>query len=210
MRCVSVTEENSKAKQRPMLTFKFIGIEGTSKDKPFKLYCSLEVTALWKLRQTLRALGIETPDDPSELDPADVEDIEVIGDVGDHEYDGKTYSKLLEIRAAEDVETQSTATTTAAPAKGNGKQLPKLGASEVQEMQEDELEEIVLKYRLDIDLRPPPRLLAARPTPSSMPCRLEGCSRRLRFRPGEFFSPCFLRWDLPRVPGRGGKSRASM
>ena len=161
MKCTSCTQAVSKSSDNPMLVFTFVGTQGKAKGKKFWLYCALVPEAYWKLKQTLIALGIETPDDPSDLDPTDVEDVEVLGSVVDNEYEGKTNSKLdsialLDAEQEEDEDEKPAKPTKAAAAakskNGKGKPLPKLAASEVEEMEEDELEEIVGKYELDIDL----------------------------------------------------------
>jgi hypothetical protein len=159
MKCTSCTPGVSKASGNDMLVFTFTGIEGKSKNRKFWLYCALVPDALWKLRQTLAALGIDTPDDPSSLDPDDVVDVEVVGTVADNEYDGKTNSKLSFIAAAAsdtapDVGRRLRGDAAATP-KGNSKPAKKpekYAASEIEEMDEDELEDIVAKHDLDIDL----------------------------------------------------------
>ena len=154
MKCTSCTPAVSKASSNDMLVFTFTGMEGKSRNKKFWLYCALVPDALWKLRQTLEALGVETPDNPSEFDPDEVVDVEVIGTVVDNDYDGKTNSKLSYIAAFELTGSTEASTKPAAKASNgkNAKKPSKLAASEVEEMDEDELEEVVSKYDLDIDL----------------------------------------------------------
>jgi hypothetical protein len=164
MRCTSCTQAVSKASDNPMLVFTFTGMEGKSKNKKFWLYCALVPDAYWKLKQTLEALQVETPDDPSELDPESVVDVDVIGTVVDNEYEGKTNSKLSFITASdavseddEEEDEKPAAKSKKAPvtAKANGKsakKLDKLAAAEVEEMDEEELDDVVERYSLDIDL----------------------------------------------------------
>lgn len=153
MKCLSVEESVSKSSSNEMLVFKFEGLEKTAKGRGFKLHCTLTENSLWKLKQTLRALGLEVPDKPSDFDPAEVEGVEVIGTVTDNEYEGKINSRLSEVRAATDVDDEPTtkrATNSKTATTKNGK--PKLQASEVEDMQEDELFEINEKYGLGLDL----------------------------------------------------------
>lgn len=159
MKCISVAEEVSK-QGNDMLVFKFAGLEKAAKDRQFRMHCTLGTNALWKLKQTLRALGTPVPDDPSSFDPTEVEDVEVIGTVIDDEYEGKINSRLAEVHAVDEADepADEPATTTARTTKNkaaitkgrNGK--PKLAASEVEDMAEDELFEINEKYDLGIDL----------------------------------------------------------
>ena len=162
MKCTGVTQEVSKA-DNEMLVFRFIGTEGKAKGRGFRLHCTFGENALWKLGQTLQALGVEIEDDPTTFDPDDVVDIEVIGTVADNEYDGKINSRLNEIRAS-DVEDEADDAKPATKAKAtasngnsaattkNKKGPVKMAASEVEDMAEDELFEINEKYDLGVDL----------------------------------------------------------
>jgi len=166
MKCIGVSEETSK-QDNPMYVFKFEGLEKQAKNRSFRLHCALTPKALWKLKQTLRGLGVTIPEgSDGEFDAAEIEDVEVIGTVTDDEYEGKINSRLSEIRAVGDeVEdddklpaktsttkaTTTTKTSTSTSTKGkNGK--PKLAASEVEDMSEDELIDINERYDLGIDL----------------------------------------------------------
>lgn len=154
MKCVGVAEDTSK-NNNEMLVFKFDGLEKAAKGRSFRLHCALTEKALWKLKQTLRAMSIEVPDEPSDLDPDDVIGIEAIGTVVDNEYEGKISSKLGEIRSVDSEVVDADATTkpsSSRSSKKNGGKLPKLAASEVEDMAEDELVETNDKYELDIDL----------------------------------------------------------
>lgn len=162
MKCLGVSAEVSK-NDNDMYVFKFEGLEKQAKGRQFRLHCTLGTNALWKLKQTLRGLGLEPPEGSTgELDPTEVEGVECIGTVTDNEYEGKISSRLSEIRAiGDEVEEDEPPPRTAAkkPAtirppttskSKNGK--PKLAASEVEDMQEDELFEINEKYELGVDL----------------------------------------------------------
>jgi hypothetical protein len=138
MKCTGCEQRNAMTSGDPMIVFIFVGKEGKAKNKQFKLYCSLNPGALWKLKTTLQTLGIEAPDTPSKLNPDEVVDIEVIGTVEDHTYEGNKFSRLVAIANSEN-STQV-------------KKRPQLTASELLEMNEDELEDVVEKYGLDIDL----------------------------------------------------------
>jgi hypothetical protein len=152
MKCVGVSEDTSK-QGNEMLVFKFDGLEKAAKGRSFRLHCALIDKALWKLKQTLRALGVEVPDEVSDLDPDDVVGVEVLGTVVDNEYEGKTSSRLGEIRSVDsEVVTDEKPTTKATGKSKNGGKLPKIAASEVENMVEDELIDTNEKYNLDLDL----------------------------------------------------------
>ena len=149
MKCVDVTEEVAKSSSNDMVVFRFLGLERQAKGRQFRQHCTYGANALWKLKQTLRALGIEVPDDPSEFDPEEAIDVTVIGTVIDSEYNGKINSRLGEIRSAEDIKEEE------APAKkadNSKKKQPKLNASEVENMEEDELVNLNEERDLGVDL----------------------------------------------------------
>ena len=157
MKCTSITEEISK-QNNEMLVFKFDGLEKEARGRSFRLHCTLGANALWKLKQTLRALGVEVPDDPSELDPDDVVGTEVLGTVVDNEYEGKISSRLGEIRSADsevvddDDKPASKKQSASKSSKNGNTKSQKFAASEVEEMEEDELFEINEKYDLGVQL----------------------------------------------------------
>lgn len=158
MKCTGVSEDVSK-QQNEMYVFKFEGLEKAAKGRGFRLHCTLGEKSIWKLRQTLRALGVPIPEgSDGEFDPDDVVNVEVIGTVTDNEYEGKINSRLSEVRAASDVEDDEVAPKPAPtksatkPATNSKPTKPKLAASEVEDMQEDELFEINEKYDLGVDL----------------------------------------------------------
>ena len=163
MKCTGVSEETSK-QDNPMYVFKFEGLEKHAKNRSFRMHCALTPKALWKLKQTLRALGVEIPEgSDGEFDPDDVVGVEVMGTVTDDEYEGKINSRLSEIRAVgdevvDDDDDDKKTTTTAAAKLATGKTTkskngpPKVAASEIEDMNEDELIDINDRYDLGIDL----------------------------------------------------------
>ena len=166
MKCTGVSEETSK-QDNPMYVFKFEGLEKQAKNRSFRLHCALTPKALWKFKQTLRGLGQEIPEgSDGEFCAEDVVGIEVIGTVTDDEYEGKINSRLSEIRATgdevvdddDDDDDDKKTTKTAAAKLATGKTTkgkngpPKVAASEIEDMGEDELIDINDRYRLGIDL----------------------------------------------------------
>jgi hypothetical protein len=125
-----------------MIVFLFQGLQGEARNRKFELYCSLNEKALWKLRDTLRVLGIDTPDDDSELDPDDVDGKRVTGIVENHEHQGVKYSRLVTIVNDEDA-------PEAPRAKDNG---AKVSVAEIQEMDQEDLESLIRKIDLGLDL----------------------------------------------------------
>src|SRR5487761_2301121 len=78
MKVVEVTEETSKSGNE-MLKWVFEGTEGKAKGKTFWLYTTLTPESLWKLKQTLEALGVEVPDSAMDLDLDELEGLECTG-----------------------------------------------------------------------------------------------------------------------------------
>lgn len=129
----------------------FKGTEGKAKGKTFYFYTPLVEQALWKLRETLVALGQEVPDGAMDVDLDELEGLEGVGAVEDDEYRGKIRSKLAGLvidGEAVDREEDDR------PTKRGKKETKRVSLSEeeVREMSEDELESLVSKYSLDVDL----------------------------------------------------------
>lgn len=135
----------------------FKGTGGKAKGKKFYFYTPLVEQALWKLRETLECLGLDVPDSALEVDLDELEGLEATGSVEDDEYRGKVRSKLVGLVNGEDAEEaedeeEAPARHKAATAKGKKKATVKLSADEVKEMSEDELDSVVDKYDLGVDL----------------------------------------------------------
>jgi len=90
-----------------------------------------------------------------DIDLDELEGLECTGNVIDDEYQGKTRSKLQSVDPLDDADDD--AADTKSPAKKaakNGKAAAKvkLEADEVKAMTEDELEELIEKHELEVDM----------------------------------------------------------
>lgn len=102
-RPVEATQEESSG-GNDMIVFVFQVVEGKKKGTKLYWHCPLLETTLWKLRNTIDAMGIETPDGPMDIDLDAIvedEDIVVTIEVEDDDYQGKTRSKITAVFAAE-------------------------------------------------------------------------------------------------------------
>lgn len=132
----------------------FKGVSGKAKGKTFYFYTPLVEQALWKLRETLTALGLEVPEGPMDIDLDELTDLEGVAMVEDDEYKGKIRSKISGFVVDSEVEEEDEEeeTTKKKPAGKGKKALPPISEDEVKAMSEDELEALVEKYGLDVDL----------------------------------------------------------
>lgn len=162
MKVVQVEDTESDAGNQ-MFKWHFEGLEKKAKGKKFYLYTVYDPPdSLWKLKSLLEALGQEVPDGAMDLDLDEMIDLELIGQVGDEEYKDKITSKLQDFSsvdgdAAGDEDDASSAKgkgkEKVKPAKkGKTKELEAKSATEVKEMDDDEMKELVDTYELDVDL----------------------------------------------------------
>lgn len=176
MKVVKVEEDESSA-GNDMFKWTFQGVEGKAKGKTFYQYTTLNDEALWKLRSLLEALDVEVPDGPMDIDLDDMIDRELIGIVQDDTYQGKTSSKMMDFEpidgdgeeeeeeekparrgkgknkpAEEEEEEEEEKPARGSRRAGKSKKLEPIGADEVRAMEEDELEEVITKYDLEVDL----------------------------------------------------------
>jgi len=151
---VKSAEQDKSKNDNDMIVWQFTGVEGKAKGKTFYYYTPLTEESLWKLGLTLQALGQDVEDSAMDIDLDEMIDLECMGEVIDDEYQGKTRSKLQSVEPldGEDAGEEET-TTKKAGTKANGKKAPvKLDAEQVKEMAEDELEELIEKHSLEVDL----------------------------------------------------------
>jgi Protein of unknown function (DUF669) len=151
MKVISAEKGTSK-NDNEQIEWKFEGLEGKAKGKKFYFYTTLTPESLWKLGQTLEALGLQVPDSSMDIDLEELIDLECIGVVEDDEYQGKVKSKLQSVTAVEEEETPARGKDK--PGKGKpSKKAQKIDESEVKAMAEDELAELIEKHELDVELR---------------------------------------------------------
>lgn len=133
------------------LSFTFKVAEGKYAGKKVWHNCSLQPQALFNLRGVLEALGLEVPQGPLELDPADLIGMQCGGAIQNEMFEGKKKARVVEFFPADDVgeegepdeeeaeEEEAPATTKAKPAgKGKAKPTPE---PEPEEEEDDEAEE---------------------------------------------------------------------
>ena len=147
---VKSVEQTVSKNDNDQLKWVFVGTEGKAKGKAFFYYTALTPESLWKLGLALKALGQDVPDSTMDINLDDLVGLECTGNVIDDEYENKTRSKLQSLDPADD-DTPARVAIDKPAAKGNGKKVVKLDASEVKDMSEDELEELNDKHELGVD-----------------------------------------------------------
>lgn len=158
MKCVSVTQKVSK-NDNDQFEWVFQGTGGKAKGKQFYLYTVFgQGNKTQKLGKTLEALGIEFEPGELEFDPDEAVDAECIGFVEDDEYQGEKRSKLQRVvpsdaEVEEEEEEEEERPARRAKANGKGKKATvKVSEDEVKEMDEDELESLLDKHEVELDL----------------------------------------------------------
>jgi hypothetical protein len=132
----------------PQIVWDFKGLDGEAKGKKFRYWTSLQKQALFKLKALLEAFGHDI--DGTAIGELDLDELIggiVLGDVRQDTYDGKVRSKLSDVLPSGQAER-----TQDEPVAKNGKGPSKMSAEEVNGLDEDEMESLVTKYNLDVDL----------------------------------------------------------
>lgn len=149
-------ESGTSKNDNEQIEWVFEGLSGKAKGKKFFFYTTLTPESLWKLRETLEGLGVEVPDEPMDIDLDELVDLECMGSVEDDEYQGKIKSRLARVFSADEEEEEEEPAPRAGKGKtaaGKGKsKTPKLSTDEVKAMDEDELQEVIDKYEVEVDL----------------------------------------------------------
>lgn len=167
----SVEQKDSK-NDNPMLEWVFVGKEGKSKGKKFYYYTVLTRESLFNLGQLLDRLGFEVPDDVMEIDLTELPGSEITAVIGTETYQGKERSKIQDFYPVEDNEKEEPEPRGRRARGGKDKdednegssrrgrngasrrsRETKVSADEVRDMKEDELEELLEKHDLDVDLK---------------------------------------------------------
>jgi hypothetical protein len=149
-------EDTESDSGNSMFKWTFEGQEKKAKGKKFYLYTVYDPPdSLWKLKSLLEALGTEVPDGALDLDLDEMIDLEIIGQVGDEEYQNKITSKLQDFSSVDGEAGEADEDPTPGkkkPAKGK-KALEAVSPEEVKEMDDEAMEELVERYGLDVELK---------------------------------------------------------
>lgn len=135
-----------------------------------KVWFSLLPQALWKLAELMDAIGMDIPEDEEDLDLDEFIDQEFIGTVEEHSYRGKDSLRVQQFAPVEEKKDDKKSdkkedkkedkkgdkkdgrSSRSERRREKEKDLPKLTINEVEDMNEDELDDLVSKYDLDVSL----------------------------------------------------------
>jgi hypothetical protein len=138
-----VTKEVGESSGKDFLAWEFEITSGKMKGKTLFYNTSLQPQALWNLRGVLEAFGQEVPDSTMEVDLDALEAIDTpAGCTVEHEpYEGRKRARIVDIFAADNVETGEEATTDELPTD-----------EDIDGCDADDLAEVVSQFELDVDL----------------------------------------------------------
>src|SRR5215472_292091 len=174
--CQVVSVEEKEGDKAPYLSWKFeITEKGKFEGTVVYNNTSLSDQSLWNLRNLMECMGFDVPKKAMDIDLDEFADAKIgLIIVNDDSYDGKPRNKVSgyfdleeEEAPAKEKEEKAPARATRRARDGDGKTeeparatrrgkkekaLEQLDQAEVADMNESELEDVVEKYKLDIDL----------------------------------------------------------
>jgi len=92
----------SGEKETPRLEVTYVFAEGKVKGKEIRDDLYLTPKSLWRLRQTLEALGVKVPSKKVRVDPQKLVGKSAAITIEDEEYDGKIYSRITDTYTLDD------------------------------------------------------------------------------------------------------------
>jgi len=144
---VEVTQEQGD--KADYFAWKFKVTEGDSKGALLYLNTSLAPQALWNLRSLLEALGVEIPDEAFDLDLDEMPGLEMMAAVELETWEGKRRPRIVDFWRAEK---KASAKAPAKASAKNGKEPELLTQDQINDMSQDELDDVIGEYKLDVDL----------------------------------------------------------
>lgn len=161
-----VDVEEGEGDKAAYLKWTFEVVEGKHKgSKPSPHITSFAENALFNLKGVLAALGVEIPEEAFDLDKDELIGLQCMGTVEHETYKGRKQAKIVDFFSTDEPESEKEA-----PARGKrsadkdtgkeparrtarGKKEPDpIAQSDVEAMSQDELEDLVTEYGLDVDL----------------------------------------------------------
>jgi hypothetical protein len=125
--------------------------EGERKGAKVWYNTSLTPQSLWNLRNLLETLGVEIPEGPLDIDLTELVELTVGGTVVHEEWQGKDRARIADFFPVEEEGAEAEPAKEAKSGK-KGNALEKVNMDEIDDMDEDALEGLVKKYKLDVDL----------------------------------------------------------
>lgn len=124
---IGVEKTVAKSSGNPMWVWEFMITSGKEAGTSFKLFTAITPAALWKLVETLEALGIGSYGQNIKFTPEEVLGTPVVMHIEDDDYNGQERSTLARISKAEKapMTVASTPTPTAPAKKTTNKKGPK-------------------------------------------------------------------------------------
>ena len=149
----AITIETGKESKEDYLAwvFKTFNVdEDRYNNQPLYFNTSLQTHALWSLRNLLEAMDVEIPEGAMDLVFEDLLDLEILGVVEQRTFDGKLKSDLVDFLPMD--AGSGDEKVDVVEGEGEGGELELIAETEVDAMSEDELEDLVKEYDLDVDL----------------------------------------------------------
>lgn len=92
---VDVKKDKAKSSGNPMFVWSFLIVSGPQAGRDFNLYTALTPDSMWKVVETLEALGVEvTPGEPVRVNKRDLIGRMCLMNIQDDSYNGRPTSKL--------------------------------------------------------------------------------------------------------------------
>jgi hypothetical protein len=101
MRLIELEKGTSKA-DNPMWIWTFVVVSGDHEGTELKTWTALTPAAMWKLSEVLEALGFEAKDGRAKFKKEEAIGREVMAEVVDSEYQGRTNSSISTLKPLEE------------------------------------------------------------------------------------------------------------
>lgn len=161
-------EEGDKA---PYFAWKFKVIDDKKfEDAPVYYNTSLHENSLWNLKALLEALGADIPEEAEDIDPSTFDGMQMMGMIEHDTYEGKKKAKLVDFWAAEEEEPERDRRgkdkdrggksgkdrggkdDRGGRRSGKNKEPDTYTATQINDMDQDELADVIKEAKLDVDL----------------------------------------------------------
>lgn len=151
---VEGAEKGVSSNKNDQIEFIFAIARGEYKGQKLYFYCPLAENSLWKLAGLLTALGEDVPDDEMDIDLEELVGKQCVAVVHHETYDGSKRAKMGDFDSIENYEGDDAEDDKKSSSKkgAKGKKLPQLDKAEVEEMTAKELQGVIDKYELEVDL----------------------------------------------------------
>jgi hypothetical protein len=144
-----VDVEQKEGEKADYLNWELEVVSGEHKGSKLWYITSFAKKSLWNLKAFLEALEADVPEEPEDIPVDDLTGLEIMVTVTHQEYEGKDYAKVTDFAPVDEEDNEDVKVKD----EEDDDEAEKYTESQIRDMDEDELKDLVKKLKLDVNFK---------------------------------------------------------